>query len=47
VHDWSSHTCDAVRYFAISTPILSEKEYRAPDRYRRTRRTSDSSWMAA
>jgi hypothetical protein len=47
VHDWSSHTCDAVRYFAISTPILSEKEYRAPDRYRRTRRTSESSWMAA
>lgn len=47
-HDWSSHTCDAVRYFAVSTPILSEKEYKTPDRYRRTKHnTGASSWMSA
>ena len=48
LHDWSSHTCDAVRYFAVSTPLLAQDEYKTPDRYQRTRRNrSEESWLAA
>lgn len=54
LHDWSSHACDSLRYFAISTPILSVQEYKTQDKYdlvarRRERRTNrgGSSWMSS
>ena len=47
-HDWSSNACDALRMFAVSTPILSPKEYKTPDRYTRHRRnTGGESWLSA
>lgn len=53
LHDWSSHASDALRYFAISTPLLSTADYKTVDRYdsaarRRSRRgAGGSSWMSA
>lgn len=51
VHDWSSHSADALRTFAISTPLLTVEEYRQPDRYgsreRKRARQGGASWMTA
>jgi hypothetical protein len=46
-HDWSSNGSDALRMFAVSTPLLTPQEYKAPDRYARHRKAGSASWMAA
>ena len=49
IHDWASHGCDALRYFALSTHLISETDYRARDRYANAmrRKSHSQSWMTA
>lgn len=48
VHDWASHGADAARTFAVSTPLLQQTDYIAPDRYKRARsQKRTGSWMSA
>jgi hypothetical protein len=46
LHDWSSHGSDALRYFAISTTMLSAKEFKTEERYRRRQNRGGASWMS-
>jgi hypothetical protein len=46
LHDWSSHGSDALRYFAISTMMLSAKEFKTEERYRRRQNRGGASWMS-
>lgn len=46
LHDWSSHSADAARMFAVSNRLLRSEDYRAPDRYSKTHKP-DRNWRTA